>query len=55
MGEAKELTQLALRAALSVPHQTRLLALLDAEPAIVYDIGVTPYQVTTTAATAAKT
>ncbi|KAI5636493.1 CCR4-NOT transcription complex subunit 11 [Phthorimaea operculella] len=42
--EAKELTQLALKGALSVTHQQRLLALLDQEPNIVYEIGVTPYQ-----------
>ncbi|CAK1584039.1 unnamed protein product [Parnassius mnemosyne] len=42
--EAKELTQLALKGALSVQHQQRLLALLDQEPNIVYEIGVTPYQ-----------
>lgn len=43
--EAKELTALALRGALSVPHQQRLLALLDHEPNIVYEIGITPNQV----------
>ncbi|XP_045452363.1 CCR4-NOT transcription complex subunit 11 [Melitaea cinxia] len=42
--EAKELTQLALKAALSVPQQQRLLALLDRQPDLVYEIGVTPYQ-----------
>ncbi|KAF9799759.1 hypothetical protein SFRURICE_005052 [Spodoptera frugiperda] len=42
--EAKELTALALRGALSVPHQQRLLALLDHEPNIVYEIGITPNQ-----------
>ncbi|CAH2041999.1 unnamed protein product, partial [Iphiclides podalirius] len=44
VAEAKELTQLALKGALSVQHQQRLLALLDQEPNIVYEIGVTPYQ-----------
>ncbi|CAH0724150.1 unnamed protein product, partial [Brenthis ino] len=44
VAEAKELTQLALKSALSVPQQQRLLALLDQEPNIVYDIGITPYQ-----------
>ncbi|KPJ09496.1 UPF0760 protein C2orf29 [Papilio machaon] len=44
VSEARELTQLALKGALSVPHQQRLLALLDQEPNIVYEIGVTPYQ-----------
>ncbi|XP_022815722.1 CCR4-NOT transcription complex subunit 11 isoform X2 [Spodoptera litura] len=42
--EAKELTALALRGALSVPHQQRLLALLDHDPNIVYEIGITPNQ-----------
>ncbi|CAH2089118.1 unnamed protein product [Euphydryas editha] len=42
--EAKELTQLALKAALSMPHQQRLLALLDKQPDLVYEIGVAPYQ-----------
>ncbi|XP_069361549.1 CCR4-NOT transcription complex subunit 11 isoform X2 [Maniola hyperantus] len=42
--EAQELTQLALKSALSVPHQQRLLALLDQDPDIVYQIGVTPCQ-----------
>ncbi|KAL0820745.1 hypothetical protein ABMA28_006566 [Loxostege sticticalis] len=42
--EAKELTQLALKGALSVQHQQRLLALLDQEPGLVYDIGITPPQ-----------
>ncbi|XP_049877409.1 CCR4-NOT transcription complex subunit 11 [Pectinophora gossypiella] len=42
--EAKELTALALKGALSVQHQQRLLALLDSSPSLVYDIGVTPYQ-----------
>lgn len=42
--EARELTQLALKAALGVQHQQRLLALLDQQPTIVYDIGVTPTQ-----------
>ncbi|XP_041984528.1 CCR4-NOT transcription complex subunit 11 [Aricia agestis] len=42
--EARELTQTALKSALSVPQQTRLLALLDAQPDLVYEIGVTPYQ-----------
>ncbi|XP_072942619.1 CCR4-NOT transcription complex subunit 11 [Epargyreus clarus] len=44
VAEAKELTQLALKGALSVPHQQRLLALLDQDPAVVYEIDVTPYQ-----------
>ncbi|KPJ04129.1 UPF0760 protein C2orf29 [Papilio xuthus] len=44
VSEARELTQLALKGALSVPHQQRLLALLDQDPNIVYEIGVTPYQ-----------
>ncbi|XP_013162943.1 PREDICTED: CCR4-NOT transcription complex subunit 11 [Papilio xuthus] len=44
LSEARELTQLALKGALSVPHQQRLLALLDQDPNIVYEIGVTPYQ-----------
>ncbi|XP_028177001.1 CCR4-NOT transcription complex subunit 11-like [Ostrinia furnacalis] len=43
--EAKELTQLALKGALSVQHQQRLLALLDHEPNLVYDIGITPPQI----------
>lgn len=43
--EAKELTQFALKAALSVSQQQRLLALLDGDPALVYEIAVTPYQV----------
>lgn len=43
--EAKELTALALKGALSVQHQQRLLALLDQEPHVVYEIGVTPNQV----------
>ncbi|CAH4032503.1 CCR4-NOT transcription complex subunit 11 [Pieris brassicae] len=42
--EAKELTQLALKGVLSVPHQQRLLAILDQNPDIVYEIGITPYQ-----------
>ncbi|XP_013137384.1 PREDICTED: CCR4-NOT transcription complex subunit 11 [Papilio polytes] len=42
--EARELTQLALKGALSVAHQQRLLALLDQDPNVVYEIGVTPYQ-----------
>ncbi|XP_026739450.1 CCR4-NOT transcription complex subunit 11 isoform X1 [Trichoplusia ni] len=42
--EAKELTALALKGALSVQHQQRLLALLDQEPHVVYEIGVTPNQ-----------
>ncbi|XP_063830935.1 CCR4-NOT transcription complex subunit 11 [Ostrinia nubilalis] len=42
--EAKEFTQLALKGALSVQHQQRLLALLDHEPNLVYDIGITPPQ-----------
>ncbi|KAM3959453.1 CCR4-NOT transcription complex subunit 11 [Aphomia sociella] len=42
--EAKDLTQLALKNPLSVPQQQRLLALLDQEPNIVYEIGVTPAQ-----------
>lgn len=45
VAEAQKLTQLALKSALSVPHQQRLLALLDQEPNIVYEIGITPYQV----------
>lgn len=44
VAEAKELTQLALRGALSVQHQQKLLALLDQEPDIVYEIGITPNQ-----------
>ncbi|KAJ8716969.1 hypothetical protein PYW08_005368 [Mythimna loreyi] len=44
MAEAKELSALALKGALSVQHQQRLLALLDQEPHIVYEIGVTPNQ-----------
>lgn len=44
VAEAKELTTLALKGALSVQHQQRLLALLDQDPQIVYDIGVTPTQ-----------
>ncbi|CAH0695624.1 unnamed protein product [Spodoptera exigua] len=44
VAEAKELTALALRGALSVPHQQRLLALLDHDPNVVYDIGITPNQ-----------
>ncbi|XP_045501922.1 CCR4-NOT transcription complex subunit 11 isoform X2 [Colias croceus] len=44
VSEAKELTQLALKSALSVPHQQRLLAILDQTPDIVYEIGVTPPQ-----------
>ncbi|KAJ0174353.1 hypothetical protein K1T71_010499 [Dendrolimus kikuchii] len=42
--EAKELTHFALRGALSVQHQQRLLALLEQEPDIVYEIGITPNQ-----------
>ncbi|XP_046970267.1 CCR4-NOT transcription complex subunit 11 [Vanessa cardui] len=42
--EARELTQLALKAALSVPHQQRLLGLLDHHPDVVYDVGLAPYQ-----------
>ncbi|CAG9795932.1 unnamed protein product [Diatraea saccharalis] len=42
--EAMELTQLALRGALSVQHQQRLLALLDQDPEVVYHIGITPAQ-----------
>ncbi|CAH0401143.1 unnamed protein product [Chilo suppressalis] len=42
--EAMELTQLALRGALSVQHQQRLLALLDQDPGVVYHIGITPAQ-----------
>ncbi|XP_059046449.1 CCR4-NOT transcription complex subunit 11 [Achroia grisella] len=42
--EAKELTQLALKNPLSVPQQQKLLALLDQDPKVVYDIGVTPAQ-----------
>ena len=45
MAEAKELSALALKGALSVQHQQRLLALLDQEPHVVYEIGVTPNQV----------
>ncbi|XP_068620351.1 CCR4-NOT transcription complex subunit 11 [Battus philenor] len=44
VAEAKELTQLALKGALSVQHQQRLLTLLDQDPNIVYEVGVTPYQ-----------
>ncbi|XP_028032346.1 CCR4-NOT transcription complex subunit 11 [Bombyx mandarina] len=44
VSEAKDLTQIALRGALSVQQQQRLLALLDQEPNIVYEIGVTPNQ-----------
>ncbi|XP_061720978.1 CCR4-NOT transcription complex subunit 11 [Cydia pomonella] len=44
VSEAKQLTQMALRGALSVSQQQRLLALLDHEPNVVYEIGVTPYQ-----------
>ncbi|XP_073953673.1 CCR4-NOT transcription complex subunit 11-like [Choristoneura fumiferana] len=44
VSEAKELTQLALRGALSVAQQQRLLAVLDQAPNLVYDIGVTPHQ-----------
>ncbi|XP_047996867.1 CCR4-NOT transcription complex subunit 11 isoform X3 [Leguminivora glycinivorella] len=44
VSEAKQLTQMALRGALSVSQQQRLLALLDREPNVVYEIGVTPYQ-----------
>ncbi|CAK1550249.1 unnamed protein product [Leptosia nina] len=44
VAEAKELTQIALKGALSVSHQQRLLAILDQNPDIVYEIGVTPYQ-----------
>lgn len=43
--EAKELTAIALKTALSVSQQQRLLALLDDTPDIVYEIGVTPNQV----------
>ncbi|OWR42475.1 hypothetical protein KGM_206000 [Danaus plexippus plexippus] len=42
--EAKELTAIALKTALSVSQQQRLLALLDDTPDIVYEIGVTPNQ-----------
>ncbi|VVC94102.1 unnamed protein product [Leptidea sinapis] len=42
--EARELTQLALKSALNVPHQQRLLAVLDQNPDLVYEIGLTPYQ-----------
>ncbi|XP_026320975.1 CCR4-NOT transcription complex subunit 11 [Hyposmocoma kahamanoa] len=42
--EAKELTQFALKSALSVTQQQRLLALLDGDPTLVYEIAVTPYQ-----------
>lgn len=45
VAEAKELTALALKAALSVQHQQRLLALLDQDPHVVYEIGITPNQV----------
>ncbi|PZC74099.1 CCR4-NOT transcription complex subunit 11 [Helicoverpa zea] len=44
VGEAASLTALALKGALSVQHQQRLLALLDADPLRVYEIGVTPTQ-----------
>ncbi|XP_075981281.1 CCR4-NOT transcription complex subunit 11 [Anticarsia gemmatalis] len=44
VSEARSLTALALRAALSVPQQQRLLALLEHEPSVVYEIGVTPNQ-----------
>ncbi|XP_053614550.1 CCR4-NOT transcription complex subunit 11 isoform X2 [Plodia interpunctella] len=44
VSEAKELTQLSLKAALSVPQQQRLLALLDLHPDTVYEIGLTPQQ-----------
>lgn len=43
--EAKELTQLALKGSLTLQQQQRLSALLDQDPNIVYEIGVTPYQV----------
>ncbi|KAG6461613.1 hypothetical protein O3G_MSEX012744 [Manduca sexta] len=44
VAEAKELTLVALKGALSVQHQQRLLALLDQDPNIVYEIGITPNQ-----------
>ncbi|XP_060805415.1 CCR4-NOT transcription complex subunit 11 [Amyelois transitella] len=44
VSEAKELTQLALKAALSVPQQQRLLALLDQHPSTVYEISLLPAQ-----------
>ncbi|KAL4709245.1 hypothetical protein ACJJTC_010706 [Scirpophaga incertulas] len=42
--EAKQLSALALRGALSVAHQQRLLALLDLQPALAAAVGVTPAQ-----------
>ncbi|GBP63368.1 CCR4-NOT transcription complex subunit 11 [Eumeta japonica] len=42
--EAKELTQAALKGALSVQQQQRLLGLLDQDPNLVYEIGVSPSQ-----------
>lgn len=44
LSEAKDLTQLGLKGALSVAQQQRLLALLDLQPLLVYDVGVTPQQ-----------
>ncbi|XP_026755863.2 CCR4-NOT transcription complex subunit 11 [Galleria mellonella] len=42
--EARELTQMALKNPLSMMQQQRLLSLLDQDPKVVYDIGVTPAQ-----------
>lgn len=43
--EAKDLAHLALQSTLTVPQQQKLLALLDKDPNVVYEIDITPYQV----------
>lgn len=45
VAEAQQLVGWALKGALTVALQQRLLAILDATPDIVYDIGISPPQV----------